>query len=370
MVYLLTRKALADEPWPWESIDDVFYVEDWVHDHVVKGIAYKFREIRFDRFIAIDDFDVERVARLREHFRMPGMGQTTGRYFRDKLSMRLKAREEGINVPEFTALFYDLAINEFADTIPAPWLIKPRSEASAAGIKKVYSKDELWSVIHSLGDERDDFLVEQFAPGDVFHVDCLNYNDEVVFARVSRYLDTPFNVAHSGGIFRSMTVGVGSKEEKGFLEMNTAVMRAFGLKHGASHTEFIKSHETGDLFFLETSSRVGGANIAEMVDVASGVNLWAEWARIETAVLQKKKYKLPRTKKGCAGIVVSLSRFQYPDTSSFTDSEIAWRMEKEWHIGFIVSDKKEERVLDLLDEYTGRISTGFHASAPIPDKLE
>jgi len=369
-VYLLTRKKLENEPWPWDSIDDVFYIEDWIHEHVVKGIAYNFRSIHFDRFVAIDDFDVEKVARLREHFRMPGMGQTTARYFRDKLAMRFKAKDSGINVPDFTSLFNDSEINKFADSVPGPWLIKPRSEASAAGIKKVYSKEELWSVIHSLGDERDDFLVEHFAPGDVYHVDCLNYSDEVVFARASKYLDTPFNVAHTGGIFRSMTVGVGTNEEKEFLEMNSAVMRAFGLKHGASHTEFIKSHETGELFFLETSSRVGGANISEMVEIASGVNLWGEWARIESAILRKEKYKLPKVKKGCAGIVVSLSRFQHPDTGSFVDEEIKWRMEKEWHIGFIVSDKKEARVQDLLDEYAGRISAGFHASAPSPDKLE
>jgi hypothetical protein len=369
-VYLLTRKKLEEEAWPWEAIEDVFYIDEWVHDHVVKGIAFKFRSIRFDRFVAIDDFDVERVARLREHFRMPGMGQTTGRYFRDKLAMRTKAKEKGINVPAFTPLFNDEQVNTFADSVPAPWLLKPRSEASAAGIKKIHNKDELWSIIHGLGDERDEFLVEHFAPGDVYHVDSLNYNDEVVFARASRYLDTPFNVAHSGGIFRSMTVASSSKEEKEFLDFNSKVMRAFGLKHGASHTEFIKSHATGELFFLETSSRVGGANIAEMVEVASGVNLWGEWARIESAVLKGEKYKLPKVRKGCAGIVVSLSRFEHPDTSSFTDSEIKWRMTKKWHIGFIVSDAKESRVLELLNEYTGRISEGFHASAPSPDKLE
>lgn len=369
-VFLLTRKKLENEDWPWDAIEDVFYIDEWKHEHVVNGIAYKYRFIKFDRFIAIDDFDVERVARLREHFRMPGMGQTTARYFRDKLAMRTKAREAGINIPAFTSLFNDEEVNVYADSVLGPWLLKPRSEASAAGIRKIYSKEELWTIIHSLGDERGEFLVEHFSPGDVYHVDSLNYKDEVVFARVSKYLDTPFDVAHSGGIFRSMTVALGSEEEKELLEANAKVMSAFGLKHGASHTEFIRSHASGEIFFLETSSRVGGANLAEMVEVASGINLWGEWARIENAVLKDAEYKLPKAKKGCAGIVVSLSRFEYPDTSGFVDSEIKWRMNKRWHIGLIVSHKAESRVLDLLNAYTARISEKYHASAPSPDKLE
>lgn len=367
-VYLLTKKKLENEDWPWDVIEDVFYIDTWNHNDVLKGIAYKFRSIKFDRFIALDDFDVEKVALLREHFRMPGMGRTTAHYFRDKLAMRMKAKEEGVNVPEFTALFHDEDLNAYADNVAAPWLLKPRMEASATGIKKIHSKDELWQVIHELGDERDNYLVEKFAPGDVYHVDGLNVDGKVIFSRVSRYLDTPLEVAHGGGIFRSATIEMGSKVEKRLSKMNKDVMKAFGMQCGASHTEFIQSKATGELFFLETSSRVGGANLAEMVEIASGINLWGEWARIESTTLKKKSYTLPKVKNKHAGIVVSLSRYEHPDTSSFTDDEIVWRMNKKWHIGLIVVSDSSERVLELLDDYTKRISNEFHASLPAPNR--
>ena len=368
-VYLLTMKELEHENWPWDSIDDTFYIDNWNTNDIIKGLAYKYRSIKFDRFVALDDFDVEHVAAIREHFRMPGMGSTTSRYFRDKLAMRVKAKNEGVNVPEFTALFNDNVINSYADNVSPPWLLKPRSEASAAGIKKIHSKDELWQVIHSLGDERDNFLVEKFAPGDVYHVDGLNFDGKVVFSRVSKYLDTPFEVAHGGGIFRSATCKLGDKVEKALSKMNAEVMKAFGMKYGASHTEFIASKETGELFFLETSSRVGGANLAEMVAFASGINLWSEWAKIESDQLKNETYVLPKIIDKYAGIVVSLSRYEYPDTSSFTDKEIVWRMHKQWHIGFIVVSDSSERILELLDKYTQRIASEFHASLPAPDKL-
>lgn len=369
-VYLLTKKDLEHEAWPREAIDGFFFVEQWNDAHVINGLAHQFRSIRFDRFVALDDFDVEKAAMLREHFRMPGMGQSTARFFRDKLAMRIQAMDAQIPVPAFTSLFNDDDINLYADTVPAPWLLKPRSEASAAGIKKVHTKHELWELIHSLGDDRHNFLVEKFAPGDVYHVDSLNYKNTVLFTRVSQYLDTPFDVAHGGGIFRSHTVAFDLADDQALRQMNERVMQAFGMRHGATHTEFIKAKDTGAYFFLETSSRVGGANLAEMVEASSQINLWAEWARIEDAVLKSHAYELPDVQDRYAGIVVSLSRFEHPDTSSFTDPEIVWRMEKPWHIGFIVAADTRERVLELLDHYTQRIAADFHASAPAPESLE
>jgi biotin carboxylase len=280
----------------------------------------------------------------------------------------MKAKEEGVNVPEFTPLFHDNDINAYADRTSPPWLLKPRSEASATGIKKIHNKEELWQTVNNLGDDRDNYLIEKFAPGDVYHVDGLNLEGKVIFSRVSKYLDTPFEVAHGGGIFRSATCKIGSEAEKTLTKMNAQVMKAFGMQFGASHTEFIVSKATGEAFFLETSSRVGGANLAEMVAFASGINLWSEWAKIESDTLRKQKYTLPKTKETYAGIVVSLSRYEHPDTSSFTDTEIVWRMNKAWHIGLIVVSDSSERVLQLLDQYTQRIANEFHASLPAPDK--
>ena len=130
-VFLVTSLKLKNENWPWESIEDTFYMEEdengqWNMDHLIQAIAYKMRHIHFDRFVALDDFDVEKVARLREQFRIPGMGDTTSRYFRDKLAMRVKADLEGVPVPAFTALFNDAEINEYTDRVAPPWMIKPR----------------------------------------------------------------------------------------------------------------------------------------------------------------------------------------------------------------------------------------------------
>ncbi len=375
IVYLVTSSQLRHAEWPGESLDDIFFVDDidgvkghWNMQEVIGGLAWLMRTKPIDRIVSLDDFDVEKGAELREHFRIPGMGQTTCRYFRDKLAMRMKAKELNIRVPQFNSLFNDNDVNHYLDTVAAPWLIKPRGEASATGIKKAHSKDEAWEIINALGDNRHKCLIEQFRPGDVYHADALSQNGKVIFCRVSRYLSTPMEVAHGGGVFRSITVEFDSDDDKKIQKLNVEVLHAFGLNYSASHTEYIKDRETGEFVFLETSSRVGGANLAEMVEYSSGINLWREWARLEVAVAKDEKYKLPKIRKDYAGIVVSLSRHQHPDSSGFVDNEIAWRMKKEYHIGLIVQSKSQQKVLELLDNYTDRIFSDYHASAPVPNK--
>jgi biotin carboxylase len=370
-VFLVTSASLKGEKWPWESIDDIFYMEEddeglWKNADLISALAYLMRSNKIDRVIALDDFDVERAALIREEFRIAGMGQTTARYFRDKLAMRIQAREGGIPVPPFCALFNDKEIQAFAAEISAPWVVKPRSEASATGIKKVSSVEELWEVINQLGEKRYHYLVEQFLPGDVYHVDALSYQDQNIFLRSSRYLNTPFEVAHAGGIFRTMTLPETDSDHALLAQLNQKLMGTFGMRHGASHSEYIKSLETNTFYFLETSSRVGGAHIAEMIEAASGINLWAEWAHMETALLRNEAYHLPEPNHMLAAAIISLSRFQHPDDQVFNDKEIWWRINKQYHIGFILQSHDQDRLLNLLEDYGNLIARDFHAALEAP----
>jgi hypothetical protein len=362
-VYLVTSEKLREEPWPFEHIDEVFYMAgqdvDWNLEHLLLGIGNLMKSNKIDAIVALDDYDVEKATYLRENLRIDGMGQTTGRYFRDKLAMRMRAKSCGIRIPAFCSLFNDYDINTFADTIPAPWVLKPRSEASASGIIKVYDKEALWIHINEMGNNRFKYLLEQFKPGDVYHCDSLNLDSKVIFSLTSKYLATPMEISQGGGVFRSANIAYNSEDDKAIKKVNEAVMKGFGLKHGAAHTEFIKCNDDGQIYFLETSSRVGGAHLAEMVAEASNINLWAEWAAIEDAMAKQTQYILPKIKKEYAGIVLTLSKFQHPDLTAFSDSEVCFRVPLDYHAGLIVKSNKQERVLELLQDYTKRLVQDF-----------
>jgi hypothetical protein len=132
---------------------------------------------------------------------------------------------------------------------------------------------------------------------------------------------------------------------------------------GVTHTEFIKSRDEGKFYFLETAARVGGANIVEMTEAATGINLWREWARIETAPTDHP-YQLPESKQNYGGVIVTLARQEHPDTSAYQDAEIVWRLTKRHHVGFVIASPDQNRVQFLLDEYSRRFSDDFFASLP------
>ncbi|MFV8327013.1 ATP-grasp domain-containing protein [Flavobacterium sp. ZS1P14] len=366
-VYLVTSEKLRDKPWPHQYIDEIFYMEgqdvDWNLEHLLLGVGNFMKSTKIDAIVALDDYDVEKATYLRENLRIDGMGQSTGRYFRDKLAMRMRAKSCGISIPAFCSLFNDYDINTFADTIQAPWVLKPRSEASAMGIIKVYDKERLWIHINEMGNNRFKYLLEQFKPGDVYHCDSLISDRKVIFSLTSKYLATPMEISQGGGVFRSANIPYNSEDDKAIKKINEQVLKDFGLKHGAAHTEFIKCKEDGQIYFLETSSRVGGAHLAEMVAEASNINLWKEWAAIEDALVKETKYTLPKIKKGYAGIVLTLSKFQHPDLSSFSNQEVCFRVPLEYHAGLIVKSDKQERILELLEDYGNRLAADFTAVA-------
>jgi biotin carboxylase len=368
-VILVAKDSFADEAWPRESIDEIYFMPDLSkRPDVVYAVSYLARSHDLSQIIALDDYDVETAAHLRDHMRLPGMGESLARHFRDKLAMRTQARTAGVNVPEFTGVFNYDRLRQFMTRVPAPWLLKPRSEASSMGIKRVNNPDELWPLLDSLGDQQSFFVLEQFVPGDVFHVDGLVNDGEVLFMAAHQYGRPPMNVYHEGGIFLTRTLDHASAEAQALFALNRQVQSALGMRRGATHTEYIRAQADGQLYFLETAARVGGANIAEAVEFATGINLWTEWARIELAKLRGEPYQLPPVRDGYAGVINCLARQEWPDLGGYAEPEIVWRMTKMHHAGLIVASPDAGRVEALLNEYSTRFAQDFLAVLPPRDK--
>jgi hypothetical protein len=368
-VILVTLESLLGKPWARDHIDEVFGVHSLTDRRaVVNAVSYLARTRDIARITPLDDYDVETAAHLREHLRIPGMGETTARYFRDKLAMRARARDRGIPIPEFVHVLNHARVHHFLSTVPAPWLLKPRSEASSVGIKKFTKPEDVWRTIEELGDLQTQYLIERMIPGDVYHVDAIVSERKVLFAEVHAYRKPLFELIHSGGgIFSTRTVPRGSDVERDIHAAHAQVIEHLGLVRGVTHTEFIRGKDDGTIYFLETAARVGGAHIADLVEASTGLNPWREWAKIEIAQ-GEEPYVLPPHRQDYAGLVLSLSRQERPDTSAYVDPEIVWRLDGHppHHVGLIVRADSPERVETLLDQYEPRIARDFMATMPAP----
>jgi len=367
-VLLLTAEKLRGAAWPQESIDDTFYLPQEISlPDIVKAVTHLARSQKIDRIVALDEYDMETAATLREHLRVPGMGLTTMRYFRDKLAMRMKALEHSIRVPDFVPLLHHNDIRYYLDRVPGPWVLKPRQEASAIGIKKIPASEELWPILEELGEKQSSFLLERFVPGEVYHVDSIVSENQVVFANVSKYGKPPMNVAQGGGVFTTFTVPRGTEEDLALRQINRELIAALGLLRGVAHAEFIRAHGDEQFYFLECAARVGGAYINEMVEAATGINLWREWARIEVAG-GDGSYKLRPTREDYAGVILSLARQESPDTSGYNHPEIFLRIKRHHHAGLILRSSNQQRVQSLLEDYAQRFAAEFLAVEPPRDK--
>lgn len=368
-VYLLTKEKFKDADWPRESIDEMFWMpETHKQPDLTYAVSYMMRSRKIDRIVPLDDYDVEVAANLREHLRIPGMGETTVRHFRDKLAMRVQARDEGVRVPDFSPVVNYDDLREFMARVPAPWVLKPRSEAASFGIKKMNSSEELWRALDELGDRQSYFVLEKFVPGSVFHVDSVIWEDEIVFSIASGYAKPPLSVVTGGDVFRSRILPYDSPDSVALREFNKQVMKALRMKRGVTHAEYIKGDADGQLYFLETAARVGGANLAEMIEAASGINLWREWANVEVANARKQEYRLPPVKQDYAGIIVCLARQDWPNMDAYNDPEIVWKLKKEHHAGLILQSTDNARILELLNQYGERFAQDFLAFMPQLDK--
>jgi biotin carboxylase len=375
-VVLITKEKMLREDWPRESLDDLIAVPNDAGPALfIDLLAFLARKTKIDRVIALEEFDVVTAALMREHLCLPGLSSSAAKCFRDKLSMAVHSRRAGINVPEFVPLVNAEEVDEFMKRVPAPWIIKPRSDVSAIGIRKVEEPGEVWRAIDEMNERQNlrerasYYLLARFIPGAVFHVDSVVNDGRVVFAGTNQYGRPPMQVAHQGGAYVSRTLARGSADEKTLLNTNRKLVQSLGLQRGAAHAEFIKSDADGTFYFLEIAARVGGAYIADVLEAASGINLWREWARLEIAD-GKAPAKITPLRKDYAGIILSLAKQEEPDTSGYVDEEIVYRVKKRHHAGLIIRAPGLQRVDELLDDYGRRFVEDFVAVEPPPERPE
>jgi hypothetical protein len=135
-VLLLTAEKLRDADWPRESLEDMFYLPaELPLADIVKAVTHLARSEKIDRIVALDEYDMETASTLREHLRVPGMGLTTMRYFRDKLAMRMRALDRGFcsSLPSRRHSLLPRACSRAVGAEAAPGSLGNRNQEDSAG---------------------------------------------------------------------------------------------------------------------------------------------------------------------------------------------------------------------------------------------
>ena len=220
------------------------------------------------------------------------MGMTTAGCYRDKLAMRVIARALGFLVPEFCrVLNYDVSCATLEPGCAA-LASQTLSECPALWIRRIEEPEQLWRILEDLGDEQSRYLLEQFVPGDIFHVDSIvsesNEIARLCINTVGRRGCT------SGGVFTTRTVDRNpAGEERELTALNSNWAPSLGMVRGVTLCGVHSRSGRWSLLFLEIAAVVGGAFIADSVEAATGVEPVARVARLEVGNLRGETYVLP-----------------------------------------------------------------------------
>lgn len=350
-VLVLTEDAALKDPFP-SSVSRIVTVHSLQDMNAVASVVTRlFREEPIDRVVPMLEAQVGLAAQIRQLLGIPGQSVEQARLFRDKLAMRLTALAAGIPVPYFAPALDRERVVALLESVKPPYMLKPREGLGSQNMSRVDARERLIPAIVSKGPRIDDYLVEQYIPGDVYHVDAVVEGGKVQFAIASRYAQPIFDVLQ-GGNFVTYMVTHGSPLEKKLLDLNAKVIKAFGLKRGVTHIEFIRSSETGEIYFLEAANRIPSARIPMVLNEATGVCLYHELAKLEAT----DSYQAPKPKDGYAGFITTVAKRGPAKLEGFKDKEIVWRSSDPYQPGLIVRSDDPKRVAKLLEDYDRRFA--------------
>jgi biotin carboxylase len=364
---LLTLDGLRDADWPREAIEDLATMPEGLNcEQVLNTVSWMARGRLFNRVAALDEGSLLRAAEIREHMRIPGMGITTAGYYRDRLAMRVSARESGFAVPEFCRVLNYDELRAFMERVPAPWMLRPRRKSAGLDSRRVENPEELWRALEQLGDRQSRYLLEQLIQGELFTVESVVSECRVVFSVVHRHRGWPEAGAATGASLIE-TVDRTSRDWMELTALNGGLAPSLGMVRGLTHARFLRGEADGRHYFLEIAAGVGEGGLGRLVEAGSGLNLWQEWARLEAAHLRGEGY-LP-----CEWFESYAASLEWPagglpeDAAELSAPEIAERLRAQGRESVLVRSSKLERVAQLLDGLVRQIAargSGLPAAEP------
>ncbi|MBI2344280.1 MAG: hypothetical protein HYV02_08125 [Deltaproteobacteria bacterium] len=245
---------------------------------VVAAVTTYHRRTPLHRLFAEQECTVMLGALCRQAGEIPGLLPERALPFRNKHVMGRTAQTIGLHVPRSHPATSCSEIRAFAEKVGWPVIVKPIDGAGSDGIREIGSAaqlDRLWSIF-AIDLAR--WRFEEYIAGIEYHVDTIVRGGGIVFVRLCRYLGhvLDFRTCPPASVIRLKNLSVG---EQTILESDAGLLRAFGFTDGVSHNEYyVRNNE---VIFGEAAARVGGGHAVQMIEAATGINLFDARIRLE-----------------------------------------------------------------------------------------
>ncbi|MGW7286224.1 ATP-grasp domain-containing protein [Streptomyces sp. NPDC054847] len=285
--------ALAEE-WIW--VDDLF--GDWT---TVRQAEQWHARYGVRHVVCLDERGLIVAARLRGL-----LGVTSGQDLRSAEAFRLKHRmyellQGAVDVPSFTVAADGFEVREAARSLGTPVVVKP---VDGAGSKDtVVLRDDTaldsWLDTHpvTLGAP---VLVQEFAAGDMYHVDGLTIGNEAYGITVSRYGGSTLGYQEARPLTSAM-VPLSAPSHALLTEAVRTVLATLPDTGGSPfHAEFFLE-ESGRVRFCEIAARGGGAGVGPCWKLAYGADMFRAHALMQCGLADEVLPELPAQPAGRYG---------------------------------------------------------------------
>jgi biotin carboxylase len=220
-----------------------------------------------ERVLALTERLLLPAALVRDELDLPGQRMAEALPFRNKLAMKRHVRAAGIRVPDFAAYSTDSALRLLDEHKRV--VIKPVSEAGSRDVFIVSDFEGIRKFESAFQARVEEFEVEEFIEGDLFHVDSLVQNGQVVAATAGRSVGST-TAFESQAAFCDIAVPAGVELER-LLDFNRDVLASHSSFTGVSHHEIF--HSGDELVFCEIAARAGGGGIVPAFARRTGIHL-------------------------------------------------------------------------------------------------
>ncbi|HUZ82229.1 MAG TPA: hypothetical protein VMU73_08270 [Gaiellaceae bacterium] len=213
------------------------------------------------------------VAAVAEARGLPGIGVETAHLMTNKIAMRRRLADAGVPQPRFAALRTISETRRAADEVGFPSVLKPADSGGQRGISRVESLDDIHAHLHEAvgASPTGEAILEEFVDGTEMNGIVIARGGESIPLTLSDRLRPPGAGFGVGWVHVYPATTYGSQlEESERVAVHT--VHALGLRTGIAFPQLIAA-SGGRVIVVECAARIPGGQMADLVRVATGVDL-------------------------------------------------------------------------------------------------
>ncbi|MGR9161692.1 ATP-grasp domain-containing protein [Rhizobium leguminosarum] len=275
---------------------------------VCRNLQAGYEVVGITGFTALDESLYVTVAKLCQHFGLPGPAPAPIERSCNKFIQRELLADSGVPMPTYRSAFSAIEVEKLAVEIGLPVIVKPAIGSGSSGVRLCRNAEEVAEHACRLLSGNDkwpsplEILIEEFAQGPSYT--ALTMGNEIV-GITSNIFGPPPHFVYREFTYPAVLAGPARKR---IASVSRDCLRALGLGWGPANIE-LRWTARGPVV-IEINPRLAGGD-PQLVQLAQGIDLVLEHVKLVVGY----KWDLRRTRSYTAAM-----RFLVPDSDGILDS--------------------------------------------------